>query len=237
MYGRVLLRRHSGQKYRRRPGGPLPGNGRLVYREQNAADENEGSGHAEGGGVRDLLHGDAEADTGGMQSGGGKDEAGGVEVAGSGGGHFRAVGETVEEGENADDGSARPEREADGEGDEKTKKENGGEDAGFHHGKLEARHAEDAAESHHANEAGGNGPDGAAAELGGPEADGDHGEEVIQTEDGVGDAVGEAVEMSGTGVRVRQRGQSESEQREQGFPSHGRTVYLEMGAPKGKIQA
>lgn len=180
--------------------------GELANGQKHSADEDEASGDAEGRGVGEFFGGKAETDADGVEGGGGEEEAGGVEEAAGVGGHLGAVGEAVEEGEEADDGGAGPKGQADGEGDEKTEEQDGGEDAGFDHGEVEAGHAKRAAEGHDADEAGGDGPDGTTAELGGPEADGDHGEEVVEAVDGVIDAVEETVDGTGSGVRVGQRG-------------------------------
>ncbi len=172
-----------------------------------------------------------------MQGGSGKDEAGGVEVTGGDQRHFRTMGEAVEEGEEADDRSAGPKGKADGKGDEEAEEEDGRKDTGFHHGKLKARHAKGPAQGHDTDEAGRDGPDSAAAQLSGPKADGDHGEEVIQAEDGMSDAIAEPMEVPEACVGVSQRRQEKGEQQGQGFPGHGRRVSFEERSHKGKIRA
>ena len=160
-----------------------------------------------------------------MEGGGGSNEAGGVEEGVGLAGHFRTVGEAVEEGEEADDRGAGPEGQADGEGDEEAEEEDGGEDTGLDHRKVEPSQTESAADGHEANETGGDGPDGATTHLRGPEADGDHGQKVIEAMDRVIDPMKEAVNRADPGVRVSQRGQGEGEQREQGFAVHEGSIF------------
>src|SRR5262245_22630633 len=63
-----------------------------------------------------------------------------------------------------------------------------------------SRDAEDAAERHHQREGDGEDPDGGAAELRAPEADRDHGHEMIGAGQGMQEAGLEAQNLIGTGM-------------------------------------
>ena len=131
-----------------------------------------------------------EGEAGGVKEDGGGDEAKAVGESAGVGGDFGAVGETVEGGEESGETETGGERQAFGEGDHEAEGEEGGGDHLLHAGGNDAVLAEDGGESHDADEGGGDEPTGASAELGGPDADGDHGEKMVETEDGVGEAAG-----------------------------------------------
>lgn len=165
-----------------------------------------------------------------MEQGGCEHEACAVFEAGGGGGHFRAVGEPVKEGENADDGHAGGNGQAGGGGDEQAEHENGDGDALFGAGNFKAPVAEGGAEGHQADEGGGDEPAGASTELRGPEADGNHGEKMIPAAERMGEPAAEipteavvaVVARVGAGDGGHGRQENEAfEEGAKGFRGHG----------------
>lgn len=137
--------------------------------------EDAGNNRAEAGKA------DAGANTGGVKRGR-RDHEAEAELQCAGGAEFAAVGMAVEEGEDADDGSGRRDGQADGGGDQQAETDDGSKNRGLNEGQADARDGERKAERHRADEGGRNGEKRAATDLRGPEADGDHGEDVVSTE-------------------------------------------------------
>jgi len=140
------------------------------------------------------------------------------------------MGEAMEEREDTGEGHAGGERKTGGGGDEQAEHEDRGGDGLFGAGDGHAAMAEDGAEGHDTDEGGGNEPAGASAELGGPEADGDHGKKVIPTVQRMGETAAEipaeAVVAVVTGMGAGDGGQGGQEneafeKRAQGFRGHG----------------
>ena len=127
-----------------------------------------------------------------MQERRGEDEAD-AELQGSGAAQFAAMGMAVEEGEDADDGGRCGDRKARRHGDQQAERHDGGEDGRLHEGQSQAGDGASITESHGADEGCRHGPErrtaaGARGDLAGPQADRDHGEDMVCAEQRMRDA-------------------------------------------------
>ena len=126
----------------------------------------------------DSLHGgkfldrDSKADAAKVQKRGCESESRRIGKTRSVGGHFRTMGVSVEDGKERDEGDAGGQGHSHGTGNEHAQQHNGKQDAGFDKGKVDAGHAENAAQGHDRDKRQRNSPEGASAHLRGPESDG-----------------------------------------------------------------
>jgi hypothetical protein len=123
-----------------------------------------------------------------MKGDGGGDEAETIRKTAGRGGYLGTMGETVEGGKEGGEAEAGGEREAFRQGDQQAEGEQGRSDHLLQAGGDEAVLAEGGGKGHHADEGCRNEPAGASTELGGPDTYGDHGEQVIETADGMGES-------------------------------------------------
>jgi len=119
---------------------------------------------------------------------GGGDEAESIAECAVRGGHLGAVGEAVENRKQADECHAGGDGQTSRCRDQDAKHEDGGGDALFDAGEIYAGAAERSADGQRDDESGWHKPAGATAKLRGPEADGDHREQVIPAGEWVGEA-------------------------------------------------
>lgn len=203
-----------------------------------AGERDGGTGEADPRGGGEVLDGDADADAGKVEGSGGEGEPGRVGEAGRGERHFGAVRVAMEKPEGGDENKGGGEGDANGEADEESEDDHGREDGGFDERNGKSLHSEEGGGNHCSNESDGDGPEGAAAELGGPESDGDHGEKVVETEEGMEDAVRKPGGVAVSGVGVGERGEREQDERGGGRNLHltclmndggGRRVQCDFG--------
>ncbi len=100
----------------------------------------------------------------------------------SGTADFTAMSMSMKQAEQADNGRARQHRKSRRQGNKRPERDNGNQDHRFDKRQMEAGEGKRKSGDHGADEGGGQTPDGLAAEQGGPKADGNHGQYVIQSE-------------------------------------------------------
>jgi hypothetical protein len=124
-------------------------------------------------------------------------------------GHLGAVGAAMEDREGGDDRRGDGQRRLVGEGDAEAEHHSRKRDAGLDGGQRDADHPEGATERHDEREGDRQHPDRRGAEEHAPEADGDHGDHVVGTEDRMREAADEAPGRAVAGMGQRRRGQEE----------------------------
>ena len=120
-----------------------------------------------------------------VQAAGRDDEPDAVQQAALAGRQFRAVSVAMKDGEEADQDSRKREWRADFEHHGCAQQDGRGGDAILDSRERYAHQAEHSAERHHHRESHRQNPNGRAAQLRAPEADGNHRQHVIETGDGV----------------------------------------------------
>ncbi len=130
------------------------------------------------------------------------------------------MGVSVEDGEEADHSARDPERGFRREGNHESEEDGGEGDAGFHARERDAHDAERAAEGHDDRKCDGQEPDGGSAEVGAPEADGDHGGHVVEAIQRMQEAVGESASTVRL-VGVREGGKDDEEADRMAFLENG----------------
>ncbi len=121
-----------------------------------------------------------------MQQRGRGDEAGAIGQR-AGGTDLAAMRMTMEQREGADDGGADTGREAHSGRDQQAEGDDGGENRGLDEGQCDAGECQHEAKRHAADKGERHADQRAATDLEGPDADGDHGEDMVGTEERVGD--------------------------------------------------
>ena len=106
--------------------------------------------------------------------------------------HFSPMGEAMEQGETADHGHTENQRQVLGEGGGKADDDDRQADHQFNADEAHTRDPGNAAHRHHGDEAGRDGVKCPPAHGRGQQADGDHGQKMVQPADRVHEAVGEA---------------------------------------------
>lgn len=143
-----------------------------------------------------------------MQRGGGGDETERVQPGAGEGRQLQAVGDPVGQGEQRGGGHRQRQRRAHGEGHAEAEGEYRGGDAGFHEWQLQALEAEQPADQHGADEGAGQGEARGSLLLGGPEADGEHRQQVVEAGERMGEAGDQAVfAVAGVGEGQRRSGE------------------------------
>src|SRR5260221_695853 len=110
--------------------------------------------------------------------------------------HLDTVGMTMKQRKSANRRSTDPWCRAPGARDQAAEEDDGDDDSPLDEGKRHAENSERAAHSHHRHEPQGGCPDHAAANLTGPDPDRNHGELMVEPEEGVCKAGAKAIEHS-----------------------------------------
>jgi len=185
--------------------------------QRDAAKQDQRPGKAKGRSEAEIFQRQAGSDSGGMESGGRRQEAHRVQPARKILRHLRAVRVAVEERKDSHQQGPGPNWQAHGECDKDTQQQHGKQDARFHHGQIPSRHAGDSAQSHHADKTRRHHPERAAAQLRGPEADGHHGQQMIESDHRMLETVEKSLGGTRTRVGVGKSGQNQQGDDQQAF--------------------